>query len=323
MRKRLKKQSYFEEESEIQFLSSGCTLLDCILGGGYPLGRITNLVGDKSTNKTGLVVEACANFAIAYPHGKIWYGEFESAFDRRYAKKIGLPDKTEFIDIPRTVEALFTSLTEKIEKSADVPGIYIVDSLDALSDAAELERAIDKGSYGSAKAKKMSELFRRLVDDIEKSKILLIIVSQERDKINVSFGRKSTRSGGRALDFYASQIIWLAEIKKIRRTIKGIERSVGIWVRAKCEKNKIGLPFRECDFPVIFYYGVQDVESSLHFLNKIKMLDKFDSDITSRNISIHVKKIMKDEERKKELKNLVKKIWDEIEVDFLPTESKY
>jgi recombination protein RecA len=325
VRKRLKQQSYFEEELDTQFLPSGCTLLDCILGGGYPLGRVVNLVGDKSSNKTGLAVEACANFAVAYPQGKIWYGEFESAFSRRYAKKIGLPDRTEFVtkENVRTVEDLFINLTEKIKECADTPGVYIIDSLDALSDASELEREIDKGSYGSAKAKKMSELFRRLVDDIERSKILLFIVSQERDKINVSFGRKSTRSGGRALDFYASQIVWLAEVKKIRKTKNGLERSTGIWVRAKCEKNKVGLPFRECDFPVIFYYGVQDIEASLQFLNKVKMLDKFDSDITSRNISIHVKKIMKDGERKKELKDLVKKIWDEIEVDFLPTESKY
>ena len=86
MRKRLN-QSYFEEKSDIQFLSSGCTLLDCVLGGGYPIGRIVNTVGDKFTNKTGLMIEACANFALTYPKGNIWYGEFEAAFDKDYAER--------------------------------------------------------------------------------------------------------------------------------------------------------------------------------------------------------------------------------------------
>ena len=43
--------SYFLEETELQLISSGCTVYDMILGGGYPLGRVSNNVGDKSSNK--------------------------------------------------------------------------------------------------------------------------------------------------------------------------------------------------------------------------------------------------------------------------------
>ena len=31
------------------FFSSGCTLLDCVLGGGYRSGRMINVIGDSST----------------------------------------------------------------------------------------------------------------------------------------------------------------------------------------------------------------------------------------------------------------------------------
>lgn len=321
MRKRLNR-SYFDEESETQFVSSGCTLLDCVLGGGYPLGRIVNIVGDKGTNKTGLGIEVSANFAITYSEGDIWYAEAEAAFDKSYAKKIGLPDKVKFVQGIRTVEDLFNDLDEKTKEPREHPSLYILDSLDALSDAAELDREFDAGTFGT-KAKKMGELFRRLIDQISKSKMLLIIVSQERDKINVTFGKKSTRSGGRALDFYASQILWLAEIKKIKRTVRGIERSIGILVRVKCEKNKVGLPFRECDFPVVFMYGIEDVEASLQFLSKVKMLDRFDSEITSKNIAINSKKMLEIPERIEKLKQVVKEVWNEIETGFMPTRSKY
>ena len=43
---------------DIELISSGCTLLDCILGGGYPLGRVINLVGDASSGKTLLYLQA-------------------------------------------------------------------------------------------------------------------------------------------------------------------------------------------------------------------------------------------------------------------------
>jgi recombination protein RecA len=37
--------------------------------------------------------------------------------------------------------------------------------------------------------------------------VTLLIVSQVRDKIGAMFGAKHTRTGGRALDFYASQVL--------------------------------------------------------------------------------------------------------------------
>ena len=39
--------SYFLEETELQLISSGCTVYDMILGGGYPLGRVSNNVGES------------------------------------------------------------------------------------------------------------------------------------------------------------------------------------------------------------------------------------------------------------------------------------
>jgi recombination protein RecA len=310
-------------KTEVRFLSSGCVLLNCVLGGGYAVGRIINIVGDKSTNKTGLAIEAAANFALQYPNSKIYYVEAEAAFDKLYAIKIGLPKSTNFITLANnTVESLYDDLIEKTKVVKEDPTLYILDSLDALSDAAELDREFDSGTYGT-KAKKLSELLRRLISKLANSNIIFIITSQERDKINVTFGKKTTRSGGRALDFYASQIIWLAEIKKIKKTINSIERTTGIWVRAKCEKNKVGDPFRDCDFPVIFRYGIEDIEACLRFLNKVGKLNKFDSSITPKNIIKNTTIIKQNLTEKNRLFKFTKNVWYEIESKFEPTESKY
>ena len=47
----------------VECFSSGAVLLDLVLGHGWPIGRIINIVGDRSSGKTLLAIEACANFA--------------------------------------------------------------------------------------------------------------------------------------------------------------------------------------------------------------------------------------------------------------------
>ena len=150
--------AYFSAPSKsLQFISSGCKLLDCVLGGGWVLGRIANIVGDRSSGKTLLAIEACANFARQYSKGNIYYREAEAAFDVRYAETLGLPtDRVDFSDSFHTVEDMFEDLTKVLESESKA-GLYIVDSLDALSDRSELKRDMDKGSYGAEKAKQMSE----------------------------------------------------------------------------------------------------------------------------------------------------------------------
>lgn len=321
---------YFVGNKGLTFFSSGCVLLDMALGGGYAQGRVINIVGDKSTGKTLLAIEACANFALAFPTGIIRYKEAEAAFDKGYAEVLGMPlDRVEFEEDFDTVEELqkdIEAFAAKCKKKR-VPGLYIVDSLDALSDKAEQKRDIEDGSYGVSKAKLMSEMFRRDKRKWQKAKITLMIISQVRDKINATFGRKWTRSGGRAMDFYASQVLYLAEIKKLYKTVRGVKRAHGVVIRAKVTKNKVGIPFREVDFSLIFGYGIDDVLASLDWLKLIKATRAIGLPASMRP-SQEAKKV-KDMPRKRRLKRAekiqaaVKEAWIEIEMDFLPTERKY
>jgi len=77
--------------TQTKTFSSGCTLLDCALGGGWAENRVANIVGDKSTGKTLLAIEAAANFHDKYPGSPIFYYEAEAAFDERYAAELGFP----------------------------------------------------------------------------------------------------------------------------------------------------------------------------------------------------------------------------------------
>ena len=185
-----------------------------------------------------------------------------------------MPPGIDYVRGLDTVEAWYENISEwLVSNKSNQPCLYILDSLDALSDAAEMERDMEKGSYGGEKAKKLSQLFRRLIRDMGNSNCTLIIISQIRDKMNVMFGETKTRSGGRALDFYASQIVWLAEVFKVKVSVRGMDRIIGIEVRAKVKKNKVGVPYREADFIIRFGYGIDDETSLANFLKDAKVLD--------------------------------------------------
>ncbi len=319
-------------KSNLQFVSSGCTLLNCALGGGYPLGRIVNIVGDRSSGKTWLATEAIINFLITYPNGKAKYAESEAAYDKGYVAEMGLDiGKVDFGNPENpltTVEEFAHDLEEFVDKQikAGQPGIYVLDSLDALSDEAEMSRDLEKGTYGMQKAKNLSIMFRKLARKIERSQVLLIVVSQVRDNINAMFGEKHRRSGGRALDFYASQIQWLAHIKTIKKTINKVERPTAILIKSNLKKNKVGLPFRTCEFSFEFGFGINDLEASLNWLKEVGRLGDADLNDASLKEYIRTTATFTTEEYTKDSKKygeIVKQVWREVETSFLPTKRKY
>jgi recombination protein RecA len=317
------------EEGATVFLPSGSHLLNRVLGGGWALGRVANLVGDRSSGKTLLAIEACANFALRYGPKSIRYAEAEAAFDVAYAKTVGMPTGVQTTDAVQTVEQWESDLTTFLEarKPSDGPCMYVLDSLDALSDTAEMQRDMDKGSYGAAKAKKISEMFRKRIKLIESRQCLLLVISQIRDKLNVMFGETKTRSGGRALDFYASQIVWLAEVGKIQRQVLGNKRVIGLEVKARTKKNKVGIPFRDAELLVIFSYGIDDEKSMLGWLKEQKQLGKLA--LTEQEYLSALDDARKNKERdiladlRDELVQVVDWQWDRIEAALAPSMSKY
>jgi recombination protein RecA len=189
-----------------------------------------------------------------------------------------------------------------------------------------MEQDIGKGTYGMAKPKLLSIFFRKTAHRIEKSKVLLLIISQVRDNIGVSFGEKYKRSGGKALDFYTSQALWLAKIEDLKREINKVKRTYGVVIRGKVKKNKVALPFRECDFNFRFGFGIEDLEASVDWLKDVGRLK--DAEINQSKVKEYLGEVADlsraeyDEENER-VSKVVKKVWAEIEISFLPNRKKY
>lgn len=299
---------YFtSEKSNLRFIPSGSTLLDLVLGGGWARGRMSNVVGDKSTGKTLLAIEATAQSLKMYPGEEVDYKECESAFDEEYATQgLGVDMSRVNLDpkIGWTVEDFMKDVDEMLARKKP-PALYIVDSLDALSDDAEKVRKIGEETYGMQKAKLLHQFFRERGSLLNAAGVHLMIISQVKDNINAGkFGKKHTRSGGKSLDFWASQIIWLAFMGEIQKEYLKQKRTVGVKIRAKNEKNKVGLPYRDCDFEITFGFGIEDVKSCRAFLKD-----------TGADVPAGIDDAA--------LRALVRQQWMKIEEHFLPTERKY
>jgi len=309
-------------ETSVPTFPSGSTVLDCALGGGWAQGRVVNVVGDSATGKTLLAIEACASYHRQYPGRRVRYVEAEAAFDANYAEAVGFPvDAVELQTDVRTVEDLAKDLDTFLNRLKEGEGaLYVLDSLDGLSDEKELGRAVGEDSYAMTKAKGLSELFRKMTTVLELKRVTLFIVSQVRDNVGVVYGKKDKRAGGRALQFYCSQVVWLNTMGKIERTRSGIKRVVGVKVRAKVDKNRIGPAFREAEFPLMFGYGVDDASSMLDWLEEHKGLSADAAKQTATELSA-----MDDADYFAELGRiavLVKERWNEVEAMFRPERTK-
>ena len=281
------------------------------MGGGYALKRMTHVVGDSSTGKTQLAIEAVSTFVRQYgvepiyrmtkkgelltnedgsPQRiyQIFYCDAEAAFDPDYAAALGCPiDDIHFVQpsdpgIGITVEDFSDSLHAFIDElPPGVPGIYILDSLDSLPTHKEATTPMsERGGYGTEKSKSLGELFRTVVQKQNYKDVLLWIISQTRDNIS-GYGPKKIFSGGNAPKFYASQRISLKRVDTLKKTINGKEHIYGVKIMATCEKNKCGPPFGECEFDIIFNGGIDDLKSNIDYLHEVKQFALLPPEITT------------------------------------------
>lgn len=274
-------------QDDIEFyLPTGSTLLNLAcandINGGYIPGSVVNVIGDSASGKTLLCltalaelchddrlkdyipiyddVEAALAFNMEHMFGKELVGRL-----RPPAYHTKNPDA-----LTDTIQQFMFNVLEWVEHGK--PFIYILDSFDALTSDEEISKIDEEleadrddkevsGSYDLTKPKQASRMFRRVVRDMKRTKSVVVIVSQTRDNITARFN-KVTRSGGRALRFYSSHEIWLANMGDL----KSHDLVIGNNVRAKIDKNKATGRRREVEFTTYYSYGVDDIGAMIDFL---------------------------------------------------------
>lgn len=245
-----------------EWISTGCYPLDLIMGGGVPVGRMVEIYGDYSTGKTLVAQHILAQCQAV--GGTAVLIDTETAIDEELAGLIGLDiDNLVYPDPPpATVEDVFEEINELLfaKEEVDPDGMMVIvwDSVAATSSQEEIDTVRKKGLGGrssyASHARLISMMMRVMHAELPRNKTSLVMTNQIRDKIGVMFGDNVTTFGGKAIRFYTSIRIELAQSRKI---VEG-DATVGVYGKAYVSKNKVAPPFGKCMFPILFDRGIDN-----------------------------------------------------------------
>lgn len=322
-------------------LSSGSALLNMAISDdpemAFMKGKYVLIVGDSSSGKTFFSMTCMAEAARNpnFDGYDLYYDNVEDGmlidverfFGAKVRKRLKPPAVTKAGEpiFSETIEDFYYRVDDIVKKKR--PFIYVLDSMDGLdTDAAEKKFEAQKkaqrsgakepGSYGDGKAKKNSEGLRRLIAGIRETGSILIVISQTRDNLT-GWGDPKTRSGGKALRFYATTEFWLSVGKPIIKDVRGEKRNIGHRIIIKVAKNRINGKKQTVEVAIYPSYGIDDTGSCIDFLVKSGWWKKGSDGIHAKELDMtaprgHIIKACENGKASK-LRRAVSECWRAIE----------
>ena len=339
-------------------LSTGSTLLNLAFSdnpfGGLLKGHYYFVVGDSESGKTFLCLTCFAeaarnrqfdNYQLIFDqpeHGALM--NMDAMFGEAAADRIRPPAEAPdgrplYSD---SLEAFYYNLDEATKRG---PCVYVLDSMDVLIPKADEKKyeehkaaymrhrdeetggKVEKkkkgeeeakdpaGSYGTAKAKLNSEFLRKSMKRLKDTGSILIIISQTRANIG---GYGKTRSGGRALRFYATVEMWSSIEERLTRTVHGKHHEIGVRVELDVQKNRITGKRAAVLVDIYPSYGMDDVGSMVDWLVEEEWWPVTKETITAKGLGLSASRakliaLIEEKGLQRDVQAQCGRCWDELQ----------
>lgn len=264
-----------------EWIPSGFADLDRVLGGGWAVGRCSEVYGDEACGKSALL--HCAIREVQKLDGMALLLDFEHALDKKKIQNVG-------IDLERLVYATPESLEEgfdilwaflkqvrqlRREKKLKGPVLIGHDSIAASIPRAEIEGDMAEQSIG-LHARLMSKGCRKATREVARARAHLMWINQYRTKIGGSAGwgggpDKDT-TGGRAAKFYASQRLACVRIKRIKPSMEAGTPPSGYLIKVETDKCRLAPPHRRTEWVLDFKLGPSAALTARHLLQEARII---------------------------------------------------
>ena len=238
---------------KIEKIPFGIEVLDDLLCGGLPVGKMSLLYGDFSVGKTFLAQKFTQN---AQKLGKeVVLVDVDKSYEPRWWETTGVDTKKLFVSQPAYGEQASDLVIALLERGTDV---VILDSIDLLIPTAEVEVSMEQNFMG-LKAK----LVNRLMGQTKRANYRTTFIALNHIREGLGKYSQFTLPGGKAQSECASLMLWVYKgpiIKEDEIKRGGDEnKKVGFKMKVTLEKDKIeGKRYDYREMPFLFEGGVID-----------------------------------------------------------------
>ena len=264
------------EKMDLGYVPTGIYALNKVVSGkysgGYPIGGLTEIIGESSTGKTIFITHAFKEAQRLGYYTILIDNEF--AYSPAFAETLGVDTSKLVYKTPDTVEKCFAAIeniTKEIrEHDPDTPIVVGFDSIGTAQSSTEAEQDMLGGSNmdGALRAKEVGRCLRKINPILRQRKVALIIINQVRNKVGVMYGDPTTRAGGgKSLEFYCAVSLKVNSNKSSDILRDQNKQPEGIKGKIVGKKNKVAIPFQECEFKLVYNEGLEETNSVTRNIN--------------------------------------------------------
>ncbi len=257
-----------------EWIPTGLAHLDLILGGGWAVGRASEVFGPEGSGKSALshlAIRSCQRAG-----GMALLLDFEVALDPDKMEQLQIDPKQLIYAMPADIEEgwdiVWATVDQLVVKPPRKPFLIVWDSIAGSVPRAELEEKSSSDAHVALIAKAMSKGCRKMYRKIAKVRAHMMWVNQIRDKFGGrSFLKQTETPGGRAVKFAASQRVDCRVIK--RRKDAGEDNDpTGYTIKTSTVKSRLFPPHRKVEWVLDFTHGPSPEMTMWHFFMEDRII---------------------------------------------------